>query len=61
MDGRVLRLAAQKGDLKDTVSVKVTIKNQANNNLGVPPASPIHEVRLGRRTSDRSPAPVQQF
>src|SRR5207342_982277 len=32
-----------------------------NQNLGVPPASPVHEVRSGRRTSDRSPAPVQHF
>ncbi len=54
-------MAAQKGDLKDTVSVNVTIKNQANNNFGVPPASPGHQVRSGRRTSDRSPAPVQHI
>jgi len=39
----------------------VASKNQANNNLGVPPASPVHEVKFGRRTSDRSPAPVQHF
>ena len=32
-----------------------------NQNLGVPPASPVHEVRSGRRTSDRSSAPVQHF
>jgi hypothetical protein len=61
----VPKLAASQGPSRNTqigtLSVDVTIENQANNNLGVPPASPVHEVRLGRRTSDRSPAPVQHF
>jgi len=39
----------------------VTIHEPSEHNFGVPPASPVHEVKYRRRTSDRRPAPVQHF